>query len=77
MCSELEQGSVIAVGRFMVGKCEVAAVCLPPMEVGLQMGWNEQPGGQCGMRDLSLQWGKGSWLGRGPRCYPSVEGCRL
>lgn len=30
MCSQLERGWVIALGRFMVGRCEMLAVCLPP-----------------------------------------------
>jgi len=33
-CSRLERGREIALGRFMVGRCE--AVCLPT--VGLQVG---------------------------------------
>ena len=39
MCSQLEWSGVIALGRFMVVRCEVPAVCLTPVEAGLQMGW--------------------------------------
>lgn len=60
----LEQGQVIVLGRFMMGRCEVPAVCPPPVEAGPQMGW-KMSGREGSMveKDLSPQ-GKGSWLGR-------------
>lgn len=64
MCSQLERGWIIALGRFMVGRCEVPAVCLPPMEVGLQMGW-EASGreGSVGEGIFPCGGEKGRWFG--------------
>lgn len=63
MCSQLERGWIIALGRFMVGRCEVPAVCLPPHGSGSADGLGSKwPGGQLGKRDVSLWWGKGELI---------------